>query len=107
MRCATAPQYFEDAIFGAATYAPPEAAARGFVHDIVDPHALLERAVAGAKSLAALSPAAFALSKRQTRAPALARMEDADVDATVAQIWTSPETLARIRDYVARTLRKS
>jgi hypothetical protein len=34
-------------------------------------------------------------------------MEDADVDATVAQIWTSPETLARIRDYVARTLRKS
>jgi enoyl-CoA hydratase/carnithine racemase len=46
MRCATAPQYFEDAIFGAATYAPPEAAARGFVHDIVDPHALLERAVA-------------------------------------------------------------
>jgi enoyl-CoA hydratase len=107
MRCATAPQYFEDAIFGAATYAPPEAAARGFVHDIVDPHALLERAVAAAKTLAALSPAAFALSKRQTRAPALARMDDADVDARVAQIWTAPETLARIRDYVARTLRKS
>ena len=107
MRCATAPQYFEDAIFGAATYAPPEAAARGFVHDIVDPQALLERAVAIAKGPAALSPAAFALSKRQTRAPALARMEDADVDATVAQIWTAPETLARIRDYVARTLRKS
>ena len=107
MRSATAPQYFEEAIFGAATCAPPEAAARGFVHDIVDPHALLERAVAVAKGLAALSPAAFALSKRQMRAPALARMEDADVDATVAQIWMAPETLARIRDYVARTLRKS
>src|SRR5215468_9105427 len=107
MRCATAPQYFEDAIFGAATYAPPEAAARGFVHDIVDPHALLERAVAAANTLGALSPAAFALSKRQTRAPALARMADADVDATVTQIWTAPETLARIRDYVARTLRKA
>lgn len=107
MRCATAPQYFEDTIFGAATYAPPEAAARGFVHDIVDPHALLQRAVGAAKTLAALSPAAFALSKRQTRAPALARMKDAAVDATVAQIWTAPETLARIRDYVARTLRKS
>ena len=106
MRCATAPQYFEDAIFGAATYAPPEAAARGFVHDIVDPHALLERAVAAANTLGALSPAAFALSKRQTRAPALARMADADVDATVAQIWTASETLARIRGYVARTLRK-
>jgi enoyl-CoA hydratase len=107
MRCATAPQYFEDAIFGAATHPPPEAAARGFVHDIVDPHALLERAVAAATTMAALPPGAFALSKRQTRAPALARMEDAGVDAAVAQIWTAPETLARIRDYVARTLRKS
>src|SRR5262245_56861343 len=31
----------------------------------------------------------------------------ADVtDAEIEQIWTAPETLARIRDYVARTLRK-
>jgi hypothetical protein len=27
--------------------------------------------------------------------------------AEVEQIWTAPETLTRIRDYVARTLRKS
>jgi enoyl-CoA hydratase len=107
MRCAMAPQYFEDVIFSGATFAPPEAAARGLVHDIVDPHALMERAVAAAKSLAALSPPAFALTKRQTRAPALERLAHADVDAAVTQIWTAPETLARIRDYVARTLRKS
>jgi hypothetical protein len=30
----------------------------------------------------------------------------ADVDAAVEQIWAEPETLARVRDYVARTLRK-
>jgi enoyl-CoA hydratase len=107
MRCAAAPQYFEDLLFSGATFAPPEAAARGLVHDIVDPHALMERAVAGAKSLAALSPPAFALTKRQTRAPMLERLAHADVDAAVTQIWTAPETLARIRDYVARTLRKS
>jgi enoyl-CoA hydratase len=107
MRCATAPQYFEEALFGGATYAPPEAAARGLVHDIVDPHELIGRAVAAAKSLAALPPAAFALTKRQTRAPALERLARADVEATVAEIWTAPETLARIRDYIARTLRKS
>ncbi len=44
MRCAMAPQYFEDAIFSGATYTPPEAVARGMVHDIVDPHALLDHA---------------------------------------------------------------
>ena len=107
MRCAAAPQYFEDLLFSGATFAPPEAAARGLVHDIVDPHALMERAVAAAKSLAALSPPAFALTKRQTRAPMLERLAQADVDAAVMQIWTARETLARIRDYVARTLRKS
>jgi enoyl-CoA hydratase len=107
MRCATAPQYFEDAIFSGATYTPPEAVARGLVHDIVDPHVLIERAVAAAKTLAALSPPAFATTKRQTRGPALERLEQEDLDADIEQIWTAPETLERIRDYVSRTLRKT
>jgi hypothetical protein len=33
-------------------------------------------------------------------------MKDPVLDAAVERIWTAPETLARIRDYVARTLRK-
>ena len=107
MRCATAPQYFEDAIFSGATYTPPEAVARGLVHDIVDPHVLIEHAVAAAKTLAALSPPAFATTKRQTRGPALERLERGDVDADIEQIWMAPETLERIRDYVSRTLRKA
>jgi hypothetical protein len=32
--------------------------------------------------------------------------ERSDLDAAIAQIWTGPETLACIRDYVARTLGK-
>src|SRR5262245_12506192 len=107
MRCAAAPQFFADAIFGGATYAPAEAVARGFIHDVVEPQALLERAVAAAKALAALPPKAFALSKQQTRAPALEAMQSPELDAAIAQIWTAPETLERVRDYVARTLRKS
>jgi enoyl-CoA hydratase/carnithine racemase len=107
MRCATAPQYFEDAIFSGATYTPPEAVARGLVHDIVDPHALLDRAIDAAKTLAALSPAAFATTKRQTRGPALERLQSAGIDTVIEQIWTAPDTLDRIRDYVSRTLRKS
>ena len=107
MRCATAPRFFADAILSGATYAPAEAVACGFIHDVVEPQALLERAVAAAKALAALPPKAFALTKRQIHAPALERIQSPELDAAIAQIWTAPETLARIRDYVARTLRKS
>ena len=107
MRCAAAPQFFADAIFSGATYTPADAVARGFVHDVVEPQALLERAVAAANALAALPPKAFALTKRQTRAPALERMQSPELDAAIMQIWTAPETLERVRDYVSRTLRKS
>jgi enoyl-CoA hydratase len=107
MRCAIAPQFFAEAIFSGATYTPLEAVARGFIHEVIEPHALLERAVAAATSLAALPPTAFALSKRQIHAPALERMRCPDLDAAIEQIWTAPETLERVRDYVARTLRKS
>jgi enoyl-CoA hydratase len=107
MRCATAPQYFEEAIFSGATYPPPQAMERGLVHEVTEPEGLIDRAVAAAKTLAALSPPAFALSKRQTRHPALQRLESAETTAAIEQIWTAPETLDRIRDYVARTLRKS
>jgi enoyl-CoA hydratase len=107
MRCAVTPRYFEDVIFSGATYAPWEAAERGLVHEIVEPDALLARAIACAKTLAALPPSAFTLTKRQTRQPALERLDVDARRAEVEQIWTAPETLTRIRDYVARTLRKS
>jgi enoyl-CoA hydratase/carnithine racemase len=110
MRLATAPQYFEDALFSGATFAPQDAIARGFVHEIVEPQMLLDRAVAAAGAVAALPSAAFALTKRQTRQLAFTTRpaSGAEVtDAEVEEIWTAPETLARIRDYVERTLRKS
>jgi enoyl-CoA hydratase len=107
MRYAIAPQFFADAIFSGATYAPLEAVARGFIHDVIEPQVLLERAVAAAKSLAALPSKTFALSKRQIGAPALERMQNPQLDAAIEQIWTAPETLERVRDYVARTLGKS
>ena len=107
MRCATASQYFEEAIFSGATYPPPDAVVRGFVHDIVEPDGLLDRAVAAAKTLAALPPAAFALTKRQTRQLDFHGLDPKEVEAAIEQIWMAPETLGRIRDYVTRTLRKS
>jgi enoyl-CoA hydratase len=108
MRCATAPQYFEDTIFTGATYAPEAARERGFVHELVVPEHLLDRAVAAAETLAALSPAAFALTKMQSRKAVQDTLQrtGAGVDAAVREIWLNPDTLARMRDYVARTLKK-
>ena len=103
----TAPQYFEDAILSGATYTPPEAVARGLVHDIVDPHALLDRALEAANTLAALSPPAFAIDQAANpRDQQWSDCKRADVDADIDRIWTAPDTLARIRDHVGRTLRK-
>jgi enoyl-CoA hydratase len=109
MRHATAPQYFVDAIFSGSTYPPSDAVVRGLVDDLVDPAVLLDRAVAAAKVLAAVPPEAFVLTKRQTRQPALERLESVGraVDTVVEEIWTAPETLARIRDYVSRTFKRA
>ncbi len=108
MRSVAPPQYFEDLIFGGATCAPGEGIGRGLVDEVVDPALLLDRAIAAAQSLAALSPPAFALTKRQTRQPALERLREAStVDAEVTKIWTAPETLDRVRDYVSRTFKKA
>ena len=106
MRCATAPQFFAEAIFGGATYSPIDAVGRGWIRDLAEPEALIDRALQAANTLAALPAKAFALSKRQTRALALERMQNSELDAVIEQIWTAPETLERVRNYVARTLRK-
>jgi enoyl-CoA hydratase len=109
MRLATAPQHFADGTLSGATFAPDAALARGLIDEIAEPSALLDRAVAAAQSLAALSPQAFAVTKRQLRLPVTERLarDRGAIDATAEKIWTAPETLDRIRDYVARTFKKA
>jgi len=107
MRHAVAPERFEDTILSGATFAPDDAVARGLVDEVVDPEALIKRAVLAAQTLAALSPPAFALSKRQLRAPAVERVAQArNIDEEVTKLWCAEETLARVRDYVSRTFKK-
>ncbi len=109
MRFATAPQYFPDVILSGATFPPDEALKRGLIDDVVEPAELMDRALTAANALAALPAATFALTKSQIRQPLIDRMtkDGARVDALAEQIWTSPDTLAHVRDYVARTLKKS
>jgi enoyl-CoA hydratase len=108
MRFATAPQYFADGILSGATYSPDVALARGLVDELVEPAALLDRAVAAAETLAALPQRTFEVTKRQIRQPAADALERhaPRIDKVAEEIWTSPATIAYIRDYVARTFKK-
>ena len=69
---------------------------------------MLEDAIAVAQELAELSPPAFAQTKAQLREQVRERMAatGAATDKAVTDIWTAPETLDRIRAYVARVLEK-
>ena len=80
---------------------------RGWVDEVVEPGALMERALAAAKAFAALSPKAFAQTKTQIRQAVTERINrsGAATDEAVTEIWTAPETIVYIRDYVERTLK--
>lgn len=108
MRATVPNRFFPQAVLSGATCEPEAALERGLIDEIVAPGNLLGRALAAARTLAALSPEAFALTKRQLRQPVTERLarDGARIDAEVTEIWTRPDTLARIRDYVARTFKK-
>jgi enoyl-CoA hydratase len=107
MRFAAPSQYIQSLAYRGLTLTGDEALRHGLVDTVTDPDRLLEEAVAAAESLAALPPSAFALTKGQLRAPSLQRMSaGASIDAAVQEVWMSAETLAAIRDYVARTFKK-
>jgi enoyl-CoA hydratase len=89
------------------TCAADDAVAHGLVDVVVEPEKLHDEAMAAARSLAAIPPAAFALTKRQLREPVLERIHvGAALDAAVQEAWMSPEILGAIREYVTRTLKK-
>lgn len=108
VRFAVPPRYLAEFTLGGATYATEAAHRRGWIDAVAEPAALMEDALGVARELAALSPPAFAQTKRQIRHGVSARMAagGAATDKDVTAIWTAPETLARIQDYVARTLKK-
>jgi enoyl-CoA hydratase len=108
MRFASHPQYFSEMVLSGATYLTEDALVRGLIDEAVEPAALMERALAAARTLAALPPPTFAATKDQLRQPVADNMarHGARVDARVEQIWTSEETQRNIRDFVARTFKK-
>jgi enoyl-CoA hydratase len=94
-------------IFSGETVVADRAVAVGLVDAAVEPDRLLDDAVAAANAMAALPPAAFAITKKQLRAPALARIREGRerFDAAIHEYWAAPGTLDTIRVYVQRTLK--
>jgi len=108
MRFVAMPPDLPALLYTGETFPPPDAIDRGLIDEIVEPSVLLDRAVAAAQTLAALSPEAFAVTKRQLRLDVTDRMKKHGrrVDADVMKIWASPKATETIREYAARTLGK-
>ena len=106
MRFAVPMRVLPEFAYSGATYSSDAALDRGWIDEIAEPAELLDDAIAVAKELADLSPAAFAQTKAQMRAPVAERfaVSGAVTDKAVTDIWCASETLARVRDYVTRTL---
>jgi len=108
MRFVAAPQHLSALVYSGATFPPHEAHGLGLIDEVVAPAALLDRAVADARTLAALSPKAFAVTKRQLRLDITECMKKHGrrIDAEATKIWASAKATETIREYVARTLGK-
>ena len=109
VRFAVPPRHLPEFALSGATYTTDVALQRGWIDEVAEPGDLIEDAVAVAQELALLSPAAFAQTKTQIRQPVAERLKQSGeaTDQAVTAIWAAPETLRYIRDYVARTLKKS
>lgn len=95
-------------VYGGATFSADEALAHDIVEGIADPEGLLDVSVAMAEQLATLPARVFALTKRAVRAPAIERIRAGEeLDRAVIDAWAAPETIAHIRDYIARTFKKT
>jgi enoyl-CoA hydratase len=109
VRFAVPTRHLPEFTLSGATYTTDAALDRGWIDEIAEPTELLEDAITVATELAELSPPAYAQTKLQLRQAVTERMAQSGeaTDKAVTDIWTAPKTLARIRDYVARTLGKA
>ena len=109
MRFSTPPQHFQTVVYRAETYEPPAARALGLLDEIVDPGALLDRALAVAGRLASVRAETFAITKREVRRPVMERIRalDRDTAPEVRDRWLDPRILDVIRGYLDRTIPKN
>lgn len=109
IRFAVAQPHLAQVIFSGVTADADRAVEYGLVDRAVDAESLASEAIAAAQALAAFPAEAFALTKRQLRAPAIERFRPGqrEFDAAVIDSWCAAETLDVIRGYIERTFKKA
>ena len=96
----------EEALLGGRTYRGADAVGAGFAHRVVAED-LVGAAVAEASELGAIPAGAYRHTKAQLRAPALARMHDAEaIDSEVSQMWGSDQTQQGLAAYLESIRRR-
>ncbi|HKO57501.1 MAG TPA: enoyl-CoA hydratase/isomerase family protein [Thermoanaerobaculia bacterium] len=107
-RYGMAPQFVQEMVYTGRTVGPDEALRRGMIDEVVDPAQLLPRALAVAAQLAAVPKDVFRITKMQLRRETIERARAlGEMVPVVEDIWAAPESHARIREYLAKTIRKS
>ena len=108
LRAAVPAEYLAEFAYSGATCMTDDALESGWIDEIAEPEELIEDALAVAAELAALPAPAFAMTKSQIRAPIAERLavRGEQIDREVTALWCADGSLARVRDYVARTLTK-
>ena len=106
MRFATPPQHFQTIVYRAGTHEPPAALDLGLIDEVVEPGALVDRALATAERLASVRTETFAITKREIRRPTMDRIRaiKQTVAPEVHAQWLDPRTLDGIRGYLDRTI---
>lgn len=108
VRFAVPAQHLQNLVYSGRTVVPDDALRMGLIDEIVAPEDLAARATEVAAQMAALPAEAFALAKRQLRDHAADRAKryNSEFGNDVRALWNQPETHARIREYLARTIKK-
>ena len=109
MRFATPPQHFQTIVYRADTHEPQAALSLGMLDEVVEPDALLDRALASAERLASVRAETFAITKREIRRPATVRIRalEQSVHPEITAQWLDPQTLDAVRGYLDRTISRN
>jgi enoyl-CoA hydratase len=107
VRSAVPPDKLQSLIYTGRTLSAAEALGAGLVDEVVAPGSLLTRAQELAVQLARVPPPTYRLTKESLRGAALKRIEAGEAqDRAALEVWSAPETLAHVREYLRRTLGK-
>ncbi|HUJ15302.1 MAG TPA: enoyl-CoA hydratase/isomerase family protein [Thermoanaerobaculia bacterium] len=108
VRFAVPKQHLHSLLYLARTVESDEAKSMGIIDEVVNHEMLLTRANAIARQIAAITPEAFRLTKRQLREPYLRDAAQIAVSSAddIDALWAAPATHEHIKAYLARTIGK-